>query len=445
MASPNIALSKFGLSLLFLWLLGALSDRTPHYQLLFQNLEGPHIETIEARVQGILHSTPLIDGHNDLAYFIRWAHSNRLNLDNFTKPFESGHLGGEVDLHRLLQGHSGGAFWSTFSDCPTEDYSLEYYAQAKDVIHRIHARYPDVFGRPDNSSHAIAIFRSGRFISPLAVEGLHLIGDSYSKLRSYYSSGVRLITLTHNCHNSYADSALLSLPGGLGPSQPKWGGISEAGQGIVREMNRLGVIVDLSHASADTMRAALGAGNRDSQDSKPWEGTLAPPVFSHSNAFGLCPHPRNVPDDVLHLLKQRDGVVMVTFSPDFVSCQWPDGKPIQGELPERVDANLTIPQVVRHMRYIGDMIGYDHVGIGSDFDGVPFVLEGLEDVSKYPLLVAEMLRQGTSDEIAKKIVGGNLLRVWNKVDEVAIKLQNEGLLPAEDGLPPLDDPWKQYP
>jgi membrane dipeptidase len=162
-------------------------------------------------------------------------------------------------------------------------------------------------------------------------------------------------------------------------------------------MNRLGIIVDLSHTSADTMRAILGAGNRENGSLEAWEGTLAPAVFSHSNAFSLCPHPRNVPDDVLHLLKQRDGVVMVTFSPDFVSCHWPEGHPIEGKLPERVDANLTIQQVVRHMRYIGDMIGYKHVGIWSDFDGVPFVIEGLEGVSKYPSLVAEMLRQGISE------------------------------------------------
>ncbi|KAF2645926.1 microsomal dipeptidase precursor [Massarina eburnea CBS 473.64] len=408
--------------------------------------------TVESRVNDILASTPLIDGHNDLAYFIRWAHNNRLYLNNFTQPFEGGTLGGEVDIRRLRQGLSGGAFWSTFADCPTEDYSLEYYAKAlstteaaNDVIHRIHARYPDVFARPNNSSDAMAIFRSGRIISPLAVEGLHLIGDSYTKLRSYHASGVRLITLTHNCHNSYADSALVISNGKLGPSRPKWGGVSKAGQGLVHEMNRLGIIVDLSHTSADTMRAVLGAGNRDSKDSEQWEGTLAPPVFSHSSAFSLCPHPRNVPDDVLQLLKKRDGVAMVTFSPDFVSCEWPGGHKIEGHLPRRVDSNLTISQVVRHMRYIGDLIGYEHVGVGSDFDGVPFVIEGLEDVSKYPSLVAEMLRQGISDEVAGKIVGGNLLRVWGKVDEVAARMQATGVLPAEDGLSPLDNPWTEHP
>ncbi|KAF2651039.1 putative dipeptidase [Lophiostoma macrostomum CBS 122681] len=397
--------------------------------------------TTEARVAKILGKVPLIDGHNDLAYFIRWAHSNRVNLENFTRPFEEGTLGGEVDIYRLRQGRSGGAFWSAFSDCPTE--ALATTEAAIDVIHRIHARYADTFERPNNSSDALNIFQSGRFISPLAVEGLHLIGDSYTKLRSYHSSGVRLMTLTHNCHNSYADSAQVQLPDGtLGPSQPHWRGVSEAGRGIVREINRLGIIVDLSHTSADTMRAVLGGGNRDDHASEHWEGSLSPPVFSHSNAFGLCPHPRNIPDDVLHLLKKRDGVAMITFSPDFVSCEWPTGHPIEGKLPQRVDANLTIPQVVRHMRYIGDMIGYDHVGIGSDFDGVPFVLEGLEDVSKYPSLIAEMLRQGISDEVAKKIVGGNLLRVWKKTDEVAAQMQAEGVMPAEDSLPRLDDPWK---
>jgi membrane dipeptidase len=138
---------------------------------------------------------------------------------------------------------------------------------------------------------------------------------------------------------------------------------------------------------------------------------LAPPVFSYSNAFGLYPHPRNIPDDVLQLLKERNGVAMVTFSPDFVGCHWPGGQPGEGQLPERVDAELSVAQVVCHMRYIGDMIGYEHVGIESDFDSVPFVLERPEDVAKFPALVAEMLRQGIGDEDAKKIVGGNALRV----------------------------------
>ena len=232
---------------------------------------------------------------------------------------------------------------------------------------------------------------------------------------------------------------MLTSNGTLRPSSPKWGGVSKEGQDLVREMNRLGVIVDLSHTSADTMRAVLGA------DPKVWEGTLAPPVFSHSNAFSLCPHPRNVPDDVLQLLKKRDGIVMVTFSPDFVSCEWPDGRPIKGRLPRRVDANLTIPQVIRHMRYIGDLIGYEHIGVGSDFDGVASVIDGLEDVSRYPSLVAEMLRQGISDKVARDIIGENLLRVWRKVDKIAARLQAEGALPAEDSLPPLDNPWENHP
>ncbi|TQN69643.1 Dipeptidase sirJ, partial [Colletotrichum shisoi] len=315
---------------------------------------------------------------------------------------------------------------------------------AVDVLDRLRAGYPSVFGRPRNSRDSMAIFRSGRIISPLGLEGLHLIGDSFTKLRDYHARGVRYATLTHNCHNAYADAALAEVPGfGLAPAKPRWFGVSAAGHRLVREMNRLGIMVDLSHTSADTMRDVLGHPKKaQSEDERPWEGSLAPPIFSHSNAFELCPHPRNVPDDVLRLVAARRGIVMVTFTPEFVSCFWPGNKPIHGDLPERYGPNLTVSQVVRHMRHIGDLIGYDYVGMGSDFDGVASTLPGLEDVSRFPDLVAEMLKQGIRDSDAEKIVGGNLLRVWNEVDAVAARMQADGEKPAEDDLPVLGNPWE---
>lgn len=304
-------------------------------------------------------------------------------------------------------------------------------------------RYPDHFSQPYDANDAMPIFRSGRIISPLGLEGLHLIGNSYTKLRDYHARGVRRVTLTHNCHNAYADSALVeTADGDVRPSEPQWGGVSLAGQHMIQEMNRLGILVDLSHTSANTMRHTLGNSETPTHGKQSWGGSIAPPIFSHSGAFSICPHPRNVPDDVLHLVAERGGLVMVTFSPDFVSCYWPGDIPVPGQLPERYQPNLTVSQVVRHMRYIGDLIGYEHVGVGSDFNGVPSTIPGLEDVSKFPHLVAEMLRQGIKDQDAKGIVGGNLLRVWKEADAVAERLRIDRVKPAEDDLPTLDDPWK---
>jgi membrane dipeptidase len=211
-------------------------------------------------------------------------------------------------------------------------------------------------------------------------------------------------------------------------------------------MNRLGVLVDLSHVSADTMRSVLGAHSDKnatvSNGTTPtWEGSLAPPIFSHSSVFSICPHPRNVPDDVLDLVKVKGGVVMVTFWRDFISCQFENDHPAKGELPTGYSANATVAQVVRHMQYIGDKIGYDHVGLGSDFDGVPLTLPALEDVSKFPVLVEEMLKQGIEEDDVRKIVGGNILRVWKEVDAVAARLQAEGAQFAEDDLPWYPNPW----
>jgi len=192
-------------------------------------------------------------------------------------------------------------------------------------------------------------------------------------------------------------------------------------------MNRLGMIVDLAHVSKDTMRDILGG-------SEDWTGSAAPIIFSHSSAYSVCPHPRNVQDDILQLVKKTNSVVMVNFSPDFISCTANSTNP--SGLPDFYPKNSTLEQVVRHVMYIGDLIGYEHVGFGSDFDGIPSTPKRLDDVSKYPALVAELLLRGVKDEDAEKIVGGNVLRVWRDVDRVAEKLQKT-LKPAEDKLPTL--------
>lgn len=292
-----------------------------------------------------------------------------------------------------------------------------------DVTARLKDAYPDVFSPMLDSSDAVAAFSKGQLVSPLGVEGLHQIGNSAANLRLFHSLGVRYATLTHNCPNIYADAALVESPLRVAPSL--WGGVSPAGQRLINEMNRIGMIVDLSHTSPETMRDVLGAG------SKGWAGSKAPVMFSHSSAHAVCPHPRNVPDDVLHLVKATNSIVMVNFAPTFVSCV--DSGNESG-VPDFYPPNSTLAHVVKHITYIGDLIGYDHVGLGSDFDGIDSVPDGLDGVDKFPDLFAELLRQGVSDEDAAKIAGRNLLRVWRDVDAVAARMQADGEPPLEDDL-----------
>ncbi|KAL2068546.1 hypothetical protein VTL71DRAFT_14883 [Oculimacula yallundae] len=398
----------------------------------------PAPKTIHQRVNRILEDTPLIDGHNDLAIFIRAYYNNAIYGDDFKKPFEEGGMRAQVDIPRLREGKNGGAFWSAFVPCPTNgsDFSDDNYAASVaftytqiDLLTRLQAAYPETFSPPPKARTALSFFKAGQLISPFGIEGLHQIGNSLSNLRNFYALGARYSTLTHNCHNAYADAALLELPsGGVEIAKPKWNGVSPAGRDLIFEMNRMGMIVDLSHVSANTMRDVLGG-------SKDWHGSLAPIMFSHSSAYAICPHPRNVPDDILHLVKKKNSIVMVNFSPDFVSCVANSTNPTG--MPDFYPKNSTLAHVVDHIVYIGDLIGYDHVGLGSDFDGIPTTPEGLDDVSKFPDLVAEMLRRGVSDKDAGKVVGGNILRVWSDADAVASKMQKKGVKPVEDKLPSL--------
>ncbi|KAL8928271.1 MAG: hypothetical protein Q9208_001981 [Pyrenodesmia sp. 3 TL-2023] len=390
-----------------------------------------------ARVDRILTENPLFDGHDDLAILIRFLYNNTIYDPIFTDKFEKGGLEFSVDLPRLKKGRVGGTFWSAFVPCPSNgtDFSNEAYAQSVsstlaqiDLLRRLLTAYPKVFSSPDlDSSSATESFLSGHLIiSPIIIEGLHQIGNSYSNLRLYYTLGVRYATLTHNCHNAFADAALVTnATGHTVPSNPYWGGVSEVGRTVVREMNRLGMLVDLSHVSKDTMIDVLGGRPEE------WAGSIAPVIFSHSSAFALCPHPRNVPDDILDLVKKTNSLVMVNFSPDFISCVPSDST---NGLPDFYPPNSTLHQVARHVKYIGDKIGYDHVGLGSDFDGIIETPRGLEDVSKYPDLVRELLGMGVTDGDAAKLVGRNVLRVWRDAEAVSTKMRAEGALPAEDKL-----------
>ena len=309
-----------------------------------------------------------------------------------------------------------------------------------DLIQRLTAAYPTTFSSPQlNSTSALESFKqTGSLISPIGVEGLHQIGNSISNLRLLHSLGVKYTTLTHNCHNTFADAAVIpNTKGTLIAAPPHWGGLSERGLLAIQEMNRLGMLIDLSHVSKDTMLDVLGARPEKTP------GSGAPVMFSHSSAYALCPHPRNVPDDVLQLVKKTGSIVMVNFSPDFISCQrsssssssstFPRSDPSdETGIPALYPPNATLHQVARHVTHIGNLIGYDHVGLGSDFDGIPSTPEGLEDVSKFPDLVAEILRMGVSDEDAKKVVGGNVLRVWGQVERKGGEMRGEGVLPVED-------------
>lgn len=230
----------------------------------------------------------------------------------------------------------------------------------------------------------------------MGIEGLHQIGNSASILRMYYSLGVRYATLTHTCHNAYADSEE--------PAKPLNRGLSEAGKDLVKEMNRLGMIVDLSHTSFETQRDVL-------------DTSAAPVIFSHSNAYTLCNSTRNVPDDILWSLKRNGGVIMVTFYPPFL---------------DKKAANASLASVVDHIQYIGETIGYDHVGLGSDFDGMSAGPSGVEDVTKYPDIVKELESRGVRRFHIRGIMGLNVIRVLEAVEEVAVYMHH--VQPLEDDV-----------
>jgi membrane dipeptidase len=240
----------------------------------------------------------------------------------------------------------------------------------------------------------------GRISSLLGIEGLHQIGTSPSILRVYHQLGVRYASLTHTCHNHYADSEA--------PADAQHHGLSAAGEALVAEMNRLGMIVDLSHTSRETQRAALAL-------------SRAPVMYSHSSAYALCPHSRNVDDESLRLLQQNDGIIMITFYPEYTNCEDPEA--------------ATLADVADHIQYVGNLIGYRHVGLGSDFDGMARGPKGLEDVSKYPNLVQELLDRGVAVDDVVAVVGGNVLRVLEAVEKVAHTSRH--LLPLEDDVKPF--------
>jgi membrane dipeptidase len=372
----------------------------------------------------ILQTVPLVDGHNDTPWSIRSRTGNRLegfdfhNTTALERPMQT-------DIDRMRRGGVGGIFWSVWIPVELDGAdAVTAVLEQIDLVHRLTAAYPDDLEIALTADNVRRIHADGRIASLIGAEGGHSIDDSLAVLRQLYALGVRYMTLTHSDHTAWADSAT---------APPLHDGLTEFGGAVVREMNRLGMMVDLSHVSADTMEDVLGV-------------TRAPVIFSHSSAGELNPHPRNVPDSVLERLADNGGVVMVNFGSFFIKPEVVErvaaGRAEKSRLetlhpddPDAVEAALdrwyeenpmpvvTVSQVADHVDHIRMKAGIDHVGLGSDYDGVRSLPEGLEDVSGFPLLLAELLRRGYSREDVAKVAGLNILRVMSDVERVAAKLQ----------------------
>lgn len=378
----------------------------------------------QARIDRVLKRTPLIDGHNDLPWELRENHDSRVDGlesggERLAKPVMT-------DMARLRAGRVGGQFWSVYiSGTITGDEAIRTTIEQIDTARRLVETYPRHLELAFTADDMVRIHRAGRIGSMLGIEGGRQVGGSMAALRRFYDLGVRYMTLTHNQTTDWADSAT---------DEPRHDGISPAGAPFIAEMNRLGMLVDLSHVSPAAMRDAL-------------QMTRAPVIFSHSNAFALNPHPRNVPDDVLRLLPANGGVVMVNFYPVFLSPevrQWAlrrTGeearlKSLYAFSAEQAAAALKaweaanprprvgVGLVADHIEHIARTAGFDHVGLGGDLDGVPYTAEGLESVAGYPLLFAELIRRGWSDANLAKLAGGNVLRALRRAEAVRAEMRS---------------------
>lgn len=344
----------------------------------------------------IMQDTPVIDGHNDLPWRLLSMFNNQLRDE---KANLTSLAGTHTNIPKLRAGFVGGQFWSAYTPCDTQNKdAVRRTLEQIDVIHRMCQMYPETFACVTDSAGIRQAFREGRVASLVGVEGGHSIDSSLGVLRTLYHLGMRYLTLTHSCNTPWADNWLVDTGEDNADSQ----GLSPFGQSVLKEMNRLGVIVDLAHVSVATMKAALRL-------------SKAPVLFSHSSAYSLCPHRRNVPDDVLQLVNQTGSLVMVNFYNDYVSCQ----------------EEATLSQVADHLDHIKKVAGAGAVGFGGDFDGVSRLPVGLEDVSKYPDLVAELLRRQWTEAEVRGALANNLLRVFEAVEQVS----NHTQTPEEEPIP----------
>jgi membrane dipeptidase len=376
-----------------------------------------------ARAKALHAKVPLVDGHNDYP----WALREKVpSLDLAALDIRGPQPATMTDIPRLRAGGVGAQFWSVYVPAASQGKNaVRLTLEQIDIVHRMVQRYPDTFEMARTSSDVERIHRAGKIASLIGVEGGHSIDSSLGVLRTLHALGAGYMTLTHTSNVPWADSAT---------DTPLNGGLNAFGESVVTEMNRLGMLVDLSHVSPDTMADAIRV-------------SRAPVIFSHSNARAISDVPRNVPDDVLRQLAANGGVIMVTFVPSFVS---PEGGPayqatlvemrrLEQAYPDDADERkkgldayvkahpgpkATLPMVADHIDHIRAVAGIDHIGIGGDLDGIEAVVEGLEDVSKYPALSAELLRRGYSEKDVAKILGGNVLRVMRRAEQIALEMRS---------------------
>jgi membrane dipeptidase len=396
---------------------------------------------VAARIDRILAEVPLIDGHNDLPYQYEERvkdHLAQIDLrqdqSKLTPPLHT-------DIARLRQGRLGAQFWSVYVPTTLKGAdAVRAVIEQIDVVHRIDATYPETFELARTADDVMRIHRSGKIASLIGIEGGHSIANSLAVLRQLYAVGARYMTITHSDNNDWADSAT---------ADPVHNGLTPFGKLVIAEMNRLGMLVDLSHVAPKTMNDVLDV-------------AAAPVIFSHSSARGVTDHARNVPDDVLRRLKDNDGVVMATFVPGFTSDKVrardaaKDGeearlKAIYRGQPDKVKAALaqweaanpaphaTVQDVADHIDHLVQVAGAAHVGIGGDLDGITSTPEGLDSVAAYPRLFAELIRRGYTDEQLEGIAGLNVLRVMRKAEAVAAKLQTE-TAPSDARIEEVDKP-----
>jgi membrane dipeptidase len=384
------------------------------------------------RARAVLKAQPIIDGHNDWAEQLRgqfgekwWSVDLMADSRQFKTPLQT-------DIPRLRQGQVGGQFWSVWVPATvTGPAAVKATLEQIDIVRGIIARYPRDFELAATAADIRRIQKTGKVASLMGVEGGSQIDNSLPALRMFYALGVRYMTLTHVRHNDWADSA---------NEAPRAVPLTTFGKAVVHEMNRIGMLVDISHVSPGTMKAVIAA-------------SQAPVIFSHSSARAVVDHPRNVPDDVLELLKANGGVVMVNYAPGYVSrkrMEWEAARagvrasynapPYSGLYigqPERAAAALaewekanpmpevTLSEVADHLDHMAKIAGHDHIGIGGDLDGIDTTPTGLEGVETYPALIAELLRRGWSEADCAKLAGGNVLRALEAAEKVSAGMQGE--------------------
>jgi membrane dipeptidase len=385
-------------------------------------------------IDRILKEVPLIDGHNDLPWQYRERAKNQLAKIDIRQDQSKIEKPLHTDIGRLRQGRVGGQFWSVYVPASLKGAdAVQATLEQIDVVHRLDAAYPETFALALTADDITRIHKSGRIASLIGMEGGHSINNSLAVLRQMYDAGARYMTLTHSANNDWADSAT---------ADPVHNGLTPFGKAVVGEMNRLGMLVDLSHVAPKTMHDALDV-------------TAAPVIFSHSSVRAVAGHSRNVPDDVLKRLAQNGGVVMITFVPSFVSeklrvfqslreAEEARLKALFDGEPQNVKSGLaawdasnprpvaTLGDVADHVEYAMRVAGEDHVGIGGDFDGIGTTPTGLTSVADYPKLFAELLSRGHSEQSLKKLAGLNVLRVMKQAEAVSSKLRKER--PAADDL-----------